>query len=147
MTTRKILCPVDFSTLGQAALETATSLARDRGSKLLIAHVQEPSLAYIGGEFYYGVEEPSRGELEKMLRAVVPTDPNVGYEHRLVTGEPAQTIVDLAETEGVDMIVLTTHGRTGLSRLLMGSVAEEVVRKANCPVLTIKANAAAKAGA
>lgn len=140
----KILCPVDFSTSGKAALDTATALARDRGAKLLIVHVQEPSLAYIGGEFYFGIEEPTRNDLEQMLKAVVPTDPNVAYEHRLVTGEPAETIVELAETEAVDMIVLSTHGRTGLSRILMGSIAESVVRKAKCPVLTIKANAVAQ---
>ena len=76
-----------------------------------------------------------------MLSEVVPTDPAVGYEHRLLIGSPATSIVQLAEREGVDMIVMPTHGRTGLVRLLMGSVAEEVVRKAKCPVLTVKAAA------
>lgn len=138
MNVPKILFPTDFSTLAQAALETATSLARDRGAKLLIVHVQEPSLAYASGEFYYGIEAPDRREQQRLLHEVVPSDPTVGYEHRLITGSPAEVIVDLAETEGVDMIVLATHGRTGLFRLLMGSVAEAIVRKAKCPVLTIK---------
>jgi nucleotide-binding universal stress UspA family protein len=71
----------------------------------------------------------------------------VGYEHRLMIGTPAGAIVHLAEKEGVDMIVMPTHGRTGLVRLLMGSVAEEVVRKAKCPVLTVKAAAPAPAKA
>jgi nucleotide-binding universal stress UspA family protein len=62
----------------------------------------------------------------------------VPYEHHLITGDPATAVVQLAEEENVDMIVMGTHGRTGLSRLLMGSVAEAVVRKANCPVLTFK---------
>lgn len=137
----KILFPTDFSTLGQTALELATSLARDRGAKLLIIHVEEPPVAYGGGEMYYGIEEPNREELQRMLSEVVPTDPTVGYEHRLCTGSPAQAIVQLAEREGADMIVMPTHGRTGLVRLLMGSVAEEVVRKAKCPVLTVKAAA------
>ncbi len=61
----------------------------------------------------------------------------------MLIGSPATAIVHLAETEGVDMIVMPTHGRTGLLRLLMGSVAEEVVRKAKCPVLTVKAAAPA----
>ena len=95
-------------------------------------------MAYAGGEFYGGVDEPNREELQRMLSEVVPTDTAVGYEHRLMMGTPAGAIVHLAEKEGVDMIVMPTHGRTGLMRLLMGSVAEEVVRKAKCPVLTVK---------
>jgi len=138
MRTPKILFPTDFSKLGQAAVEMATSLARDRGATLVIAHVEEPPLAYVGGELYYGIEEPDREDLERMLLEVVPTDPNVRYEHRLVSGAPARAIVDLAREEEVDLIVMPTHGRTGLLRLLMGSVAEEVVRKAHCPVLTVK---------
>jgi universal stress protein A len=141
MNAHKILFPTDFSTLGQTALEMATSLARDRGAKLLIVHVEEPPVAYGGGEMYYGIDEPNRDELKKMLDEVVPTDPAVGYEHRLMIGSPASAIVHLAEKEGVDMIVMPTHGRTGLLRVLMGSVAEEVVRKAKCPVLTVKAAA------
>lgn len=146
MTPAKILCPVDFSTLSSAALETATSLARDRGAKLLIVHVQEPAIVYGGGEFYYGMAEPGPQELKKMLKEIVPTDPSVGYEHRLLAGDPAESIVQLAETEGVQMIVLATHGRTGLFRMLMGSVAEAVVRKSMCPVLTVKANALTPVG-
>jgi nucleotide-binding universal stress UspA family protein len=141
MNAHKILFPTDFSTAGQAALEMATSLARDRGAKLLIAHVEEPPMAYGGGELYYGIEEPNRDELRRMLSEVLPSDPAVGYEHRLMVGSPATAIVHLAEKESVDMIVMPTHGRTGVLRLLMGSVAEEVVRKAKCPVLTVKAAA------
>jgi universal stress protein A len=141
MNSHKILFPTDYSTAGQAALEMATSLARDRGAKLLIVHVEEPPMAYGGGELYYGIEEPNRDDLRRMLAEVLPTDPAVGYEHRLIVGSPASAIVHLAEKEGVDMIVMPTHGRTGVLRLLMGSVAEEVVRKAKCPVLTVKAAA------
>jgi nucleotide-binding universal stress UspA family protein len=141
----KILFPTDFSSLGQTALEMATSLARDRGAKLLIVHVEEPPLAYGGGELYYGIDQPDRTELQRMLQEVVPTDPGVAYEHRLLIGSPAGAIVHMAEKETVDLIVMPTHGRTGLLRLLMGSVAEEVVRKAKCPVLTVKAAAAAPA--
>jgi nucleotide-binding universal stress UspA family protein len=142
MNTPKILVPTDFSTTGKTALELATSLARDRGAKLLIAHVEEPPIAYGGGELYYGIEEPDREQLRKMLSEVLPTDPSVAYEHKLVVGSPATAIVYLAEKEGAEMIVMPTHGRTGLMRVLMGSVAEEVVRKAKCPVLTVKAAAA-----
>ena len=95
-------------------------------------------MAYGGGELYYGVEEPDRVELERMLNEVKPADPAVKCEYRLVIGSPASAIVEMAEREHADMIVMATHGRTGLTRLLMGSVAEEVVRKATCPVLTVK---------
>jgi nucleotide-binding universal stress UspA family protein len=73
-----------------------------------------------------------------MLAKIVPTDPAVPCEHRLLSGAPARTIVELAKEEGVDLIVLGTHGRTGFHRLLMGSIAEAVVRTAPCPVLTFK---------
>src|SRR5262245_58788484 len=136
MNAPKILFPTDFSTAGQAALAMATSLARDHRAKLVIVHVEEPPTAYGGGELYYGVAEPDRDELKRMLAAVVPTDPAVPCEHRLMVGSPATAIVHLAEQEGVEMIVMPTHGRTGLMRVLMGSVAEDVVRKARCPVLT-----------
>jgi universal stress protein A len=145
MNSAKILYPTDFSTSGHMALEMATSLARDRGATLVIMHVEEPPMAYGGGELYYGIEEPDRAELERMLHDVVPTDPSVPCEHKLVIGSPAQAIVKMAEEESAAMIVMATHGRTGLTRLLMGSVAEEVVRKAQCPVLTVKASAAAPA--
>ena len=147
MNTPKILYPTDFSTLGQTALEMATSLARDRGAKLLIVHVEEPPMAYGGGELYYGIDMPDPRELQRMLAEVVPTDPNVGYEHKLVMGSPAGGILHIAEKERVEMIVMATHGRTGMTRMLMGSVAEEVVRKAKCPVLTVKAAARSPAKA
>ena len=68
---------------------------------------------------------------------VVP-DSNVPVERRLLAGDPADAIIRLAESEHIDLIVMGTHGRRGLSRLLMGSVAESVVRVAPCPVLTVK---------
>lgn len=138
MNAKKIVFPTDFSTLANAALEQATALARDTGATLIIVHVQEPPAAYGGGEMYYGIPEPDDTELRKMLAAVTPTDPSVPYEHRMVLGDPADEVVRLAETERADMIVLATHGRTGLMRLLMGSVAEAIVRRAKCPVFTLK---------
>jgi nucleotide-binding universal stress UspA family protein len=148
MNAPRILFPTDVSTTGHAALEMATSLARDRNATLVIVHVEEPPMAYGGGELYYGIEEPDQDQLRRMLSEVVPTDPAVPCEHRLMIGSPASAIVKMAEEEGVEMIVMPTHGRTGLLRMLMGSVAEEVVRKAKCPVLTVKADAPkpAKAG-
>ncbi|MGC3969962.1 MAG: universal stress protein [Pirellulales bacterium] len=96
---------------------------------LIIAHVEEPPIAYGGGEMYYGIPDPDRAEVRRMLEAVKPTDAAVPYVHRLVMGNPADEIVRLAEEENVDLIVMATHGRTGLSRVFMGSVAEQVVRR------------------
>ena len=133
-----ILFPTDFSHTGDAALELATALARDTGARLLIVHVEEPPLAYGSGEMYYGMAEPSTEQLMAMLKKVVPSDPSVPCEHRLITDDPAGGLVDIAKEDGVDMIVMGTHGRTGLKRLLMGSVAEAVVRRAPCPVVTYR---------
>ncbi|HEY2415433.1 MAG TPA: universal stress protein [Pirellulaceae bacterium] len=144
---KKILFPTDFSETERTALKMATSLARDHGATLVIIHVEEPPAAYGAGELYYGMERPDRIQLEKMLSEVVPTDPTVACEHKLVVGTPATAIVHLAEREAAEMIVMPTHGRTGLLRVLMGSVAEEVVRKANCPVLTVKTALAMKTAA
>jgi nucleotide-binding universal stress UspA family protein len=138
MTAKKILFPTDFSSSSDAGLAMAESLARDTGATLVIVHVEEPPAAYGGGEMYYGIPEPDKSALQEMLQKVVPADPAVPYEHRLVTGDPAEAIVNVAEKEGCDLIVLGTHGRTGFKRLLMGSVAEAVVRRATCPVLTVK---------
>ncbi len=138
MSERKILFPTDFSHTGDAALEMASTLARERGAKLLIVHVEEPPAAYGAGEMYYGMPDPVTEDLRKMLEQVVPPAPDVACERRLITGDPAMAIAKLAQEEGVELIVMGTHGRTGLMRLLMGSVAEAVVRRAPCPVLTLR---------
>ena len=137
MKANRILFPTDFSHTGDAALEMATSLAKESNATLIIAHIEEPPIAYHGG-WYYGVPEPSRDQVLSMLHKVKPTDEQVAHEYRLESGDPAEAVVRLAKEEGVDLIVLGTHGRTGVSRVLMGSVAEEIVRKAECPVLTYK---------
>lgn len=138
MNAKKIVFPTDFSTASDAGLSIATALCRDTGATLIVVHVEEPPIAYGGGELYYGLPEPDHPALATMLQAVVPTDSQVSCEHRLVMGDPATEIVKVADDEQADMIVIGTHGRTGLSRLLMGSVAEQVVRRAKCPVLTVK---------
>lgn len=145
MKAKKIIFPTDFSSSSDAALAYATSLARDTGATLLIVHVEEPPLAYGGGEMYYGLVEPDRTELTRMLHEIKPSDPSIPVVYRLVTGDPATSVVQAAEEEGADFIVVGTHGRTGLGRLLMGSVAEAIVRKAKCPVVTVKAPAHAPA--
>ncbi len=134
----RILVPIDFSAGSEAALEMATSLARDSGGSLILTHVEIIPLSAAGGEYLYAIPEPPTEELLAKLNAVAVPDSQVPVERRLLAGDPADAIIRLAETEGADMIVMGTHGRRGLTRLLMGSVAEAVVRAAPCPVLTVK---------
>ena len=141
MASKTIVFPTDFSTASDAALVHAEALAKQSGSRLLIVHVEEPPLAYGGGELYYGLPEPDSERILKMLEDVRPRDPAVPFIHRLTMGDPAGEIVRLATDEGADMIVLGTHGRTGMARLLMGSVAEAIVRRAPCPVLVYRETA------
>ena len=138
MNAKKILVPVDFSSGSEAALVLATSLARDSGAKLLITYVQVPPLSTGGGEFMYIEPGPPTEEIRARLATVLPKDPQIPVEHRLLNGDPADCIVKLAEDEKADFIVMGTHGRRGLTRVLMGSVAELVVRWAKCPVITVK---------
>lgn len=140
MHAQKILFPTDFSHSSDAALEYATALASETGAKLLIVHAEDPPVAYGGGEMYYGIMEPDHIELARMLREIKPANPEVSYEHHLLRGDgsPASQIVDFAEEENADFIVMGSHGRTGIARLLMGSVAEAVLRRAPCPVLVTK---------
>lgn len=144
MQVKTILFATDYSEASRHALQIATSLARDADALLLIAHVTDREL-YPVGERFDEEPQPDPAEMHD-LKAIVPADPKVKYEHRLVYGEPgssqtvkpAEEIVKLAKQEKVDVVVLGTHGRSGLSHLLMGSVAEAVVRKAPCPVMTVK---------
>lgn len=136
MNYRRILCPIDFSEPSAEALRVATALARESGARLLITYVEQVPVLLEGG--YYGVHEAEVRQQEEALRATVPDDPQVEYEHLLLSGEPGPAILRAAEEAGADLIVMGTHGRTGLMRLLMGSVAEAVVRGAPCPVLTIR---------
>ena len=141
MPEKTIVFPTDFSTASDAALVHAAALARQSGGRLLIVHVEEPPLAYGGGELYYGLPEPSSERILKMLEDVRPADPAVPFAHRLTMGDPAAEIVRIAGDENAEMIVLGTHGRTGITRLLMGSVAEAIVRRAPCPVLVYRETA------
>ncbi len=138
MSTNKILFPTDFSTAAEAGLAEAEALAKARGATLLILHVEEPMMAY-DGALYYGPSEPTTELLDTMLHDVTPSDKSIHYEHRLAMGDPATEIVRVANEENVLLIVMGTHGRSGLMRLLLGSVAELVIRHSNCPVLTYKA--------
>ena len=140
---RKILHPTDFSNRSQAAFEVGCALARDYGAELVVVHVNQPPPVFApdGIALPGPVEEPY--ELRARLAGVRPSDPRVKVEYHLLDGDPADEIVKAAKIRGADLIVMGTHGTTGLVRLLMGSVAESVLRKAPCPVLTVKTPAGA----
>lgn len=140
MKTKTILFPTDFSSQSDAGLEYASSLARDMGAELVIVHVLEEPAIYTG-EFYYGNAEPDVPAVTKMLHAVKPSLEGVSYRHHLLRGDAAESVCEFARKDDTDLIVMGTHGRTGLGRLLMGSVAELIVRTAPCPVLTLRSDA------
>jgi nucleotide-binding universal stress UspA family protein len=135
---RKILHPTDFSEPSAAAFEIALALARDYGAELLALHVSPPPRVFAPD----GIAIPTPAEDPQDVRARLdrlrPSDPRVKFESRVLDGDPAEQILKTAKADAVGLIVMGTHGTTGLLRLLMGSVAENVLRQAPCPVLTVR---------
>ncbi|GIX03617.1 MAG: universal stress protein [Planctomycetaceae bacterium] len=135
---RTILVPVDFSPVSETALEVAHALARDHQGRMVLLHVAIPPApaheVYVPPEELTRLAQQAREQLEHWAHKYldVPTDT------RVMAGEPGPAIVSLAGELSADLIVMGTHGRTGLMRLLMGSVAEWVLRHAPCPVLTVR---------
>ena len=137
MRTRKVLFPTELGEVSAKALDMATSMARDRGATVLVLHVAQ-STPVAAGEAYYAMAEPNVQKLLAELEHIRPTDATVPCEHRIETGDTIAAIIHVAKQEECDLIVMATHGRQGLSRFFMGSIAEEVLRRAPCPVLTVK---------
>ncbi len=133
---RKILHPTDFSDRSDAAFQVACALARDHNAPLVVLHVR-PARIFCQEAF---TSDPSAGidSARRRLRSVQAYHPAVRLEHKLVEGDPATEILRETREADCDLIVMGTHGWGGLSRLLLGSVAAEVVRRAPCPVLTVK---------
>jgi len=132
-----VLHPTDFSERSRHALRLAGALARDYGARLVVLHAElPPTVVYGEGALPLDPEITYREAREELNRLTVP-DGDVRAERRFEEGDPAGTILRVARELPADLIVMGTHGRTGLARLLMGSVAEQVVRKASCPVLTV----------
>lgn len=143
LTRQTILHPTDFSADARPAFEVACVLAGERGGRLVVLHVERPPLATLGG-IPAVPPLPSEYDREKLwqrLQDIQPARAGLAVEHRLEYGDPAAVILEVAQEIGAGLIVMGTHGRTGLRRLLMGSVAERVVRKASCPVLTLRSPA------
>jgi nucleotide-binding universal stress UspA family protein len=139
---QRILVPIDFSECSKKALEYALPLAREQQAALTLLYVVPP--AYSAGE-YSGVDfaqlEASLcdgGQRELTKIAVNEVRGEVSADTLIKVGSPARQIVETARKLPADLIVISTHGRTGLKHVLMGSVAEHVVQRAPCPVLVVR---------
>lgn len=141
---KRFLMPLDFSEHSDAALCTAHQLATDFGASLQLLHVVEPlhsmGISNYGHEIGAQWETSQKEAAEEIMKKAcedLGTEAEV-HTFRTVIGKPADAIPIVAEEYDGDLIVIPSHGRTGLKRFLMGSVAEKVVRHALCPVLTLK---------
>jgi nucleotide-binding universal stress UspA family protein len=145
MRIQTILHPTDFSPSSGHAFQLACSLARDHGARLMVLHVVDRPVAVYGGVMTAPPPPPpveERKAAQEQLHQIRQTDLKLPIESRLEEGDPAMGILEVAKEYNCDLIVMGTHGRTGLSRLLMGSVSEKVLRSALCPVMTLKAGEA-----
>jgi nucleotide-binding universal stress UspA family protein len=141
---KKILVPTDFSKFSSKALRYATEFATQFGASITLLHVVEP-IAYPPESGYAPVEieavettwrKDAKRKLEELGRKVV--QPPLTARAVVRFGSPYHEITALAKEEGVDLIILATHGYTGLKHVFLGSTAEKVVRHAPCPVLTVR---------
>jgi nucleotide-binding universal stress UspA family protein len=142
---KRILVPMDFSPPSDAALEYARNVAARYGASLHLLHVAEdPYRAFYTAEVYVPEIEGLREEIltdtaQRLKERVRPSDVTEFHATvESVIGSPAGSIVEYAAGRDIDLIVMGTHGRGGMAHLLMGSVAERVVRTAPCPVLTVR---------
>ena len=148
MEIRHILAPTDFSDFSKQGLKSALELAQTFGAKLLLLHVVDPPPypieglvpSQLGANLLEDLERQASNDLAAVLPEAQATQ--VDIARRVMIGIPYRKIIEVAEADKADLIVMTTHGRTGISHLVMGSVAERVVRTAPCPVLTIRPTAA-----
>jgi nucleotide-binding universal stress UspA family protein len=140
----KMLHPTDFSECAEKARAHATELARALGAEVILFHVSVETPLYAEGLMgmkevreIYDAQRKWAGETLE-ARAAEMRNAGVTARWEMAVGAPWEEIVRAAEKEGVDLIVMGTHGRRGLDRLLLGSVANKVIRTANCPVLTVR---------
>jgi type II secretory ATPase GspE/PulE/Tfp pilus assembly ATPase PilB-like protein/nucleotide-binding universal stress UspA family protein len=139
-----ILFPTDYSDASHAALRYAVALARHSQAKLVVAYVEPPSLPPLGDSTGVAVDlDQDEAALLALLSTVAAEEgAAVSHEFLKLRGDPATEIVQLGRRLPADLIVMATTGRTGWRRLLVGSVAEAVIREATCPVLTLKPSTA-----
>jgi nucleotide-binding universal stress UspA family protein len=144
-TIHKILHPTDFSSGADPAAELAIEMARKYGAELLLLHAHSPPI-YIGafGDAYAAppdVIDKLQSDVERALHKLHERAEGAGIRTESITvdGIASDVILAVARSHHIDLIVMGTHGRTGLKHFLLGSVAERVVRTADCPVMTVRA--------
>jgi len=131
---KKILYPTDFSSYSNQAYFHAVALAENHQAGLTVAFVHTPDFAAPSGRDRAGDHAYWKEQLEQIR----PLNLSISVTHVFLEGDPATEIVRFARDAAMDLIVMGTHGRTGIERLLMGSVAEKVLRDAPCSVLVVK---------
>lgn len=141
----KILIPTDFSEQSKVAVPYALDMANRYDAELHVIHVFDEAaldpmfFSYSeknAQEFFNEVEEGFEAEVESFLD--IPGELDVNLYPVLANGNPFVEIIRYAKEQDMDMVIIGTHGRTGLSHMLLGSVAEKVIRKAHCPVLAVR---------
>ena len=142
----RILHATDYSKASARALAEAVALAKQNKAELLVLHVIEPVAAYVtgedigGAELYMKLEETTKRQAQTSMNKLVEQlkKSKVNVKSLLRRGIPHEQIVSAAQNRRANLIVIGTHGRTGLSKLFMGSVAGKVVSMAHCPVMTVR---------
>ena len=142
----RILHATDYSKASDHALAEAIALAKQNRAELLVLHVIDPVTPYVAGddmggaELYMKLEETTKQEAENSMKKLLEKlrKLKINAKSLLLRGNAHEQIVRTAKSRRANLIVIGTHGRTGLSRLLMGSVANQVVSTAHCPVLTVR---------
>ncbi|MBE7545908.1 universal stress protein [Candidatus Kuenenia stuttgartiensis] len=140
---QKILCPIDYSDCSMNALAYAEKLAIKDSAVLYLMHVHEEHTSDYGGlKFDAELNRTAEtdAEIEQKLRSSIPEEirHRINVEILMRAGVPFEEILKAARDVGVDLIVMGTHGRTGISHMFIGSVTENVIRNAPCPVLCIR---------
>jgi universal stress protein A len=145
LTLKTVLVPTDFSDASESALRYGKAMAEKFGATLHVVHVMEDLLAHAwAAEVYVSSMPQLRDEIEKESRlrlgALLTDGERKAFraETALLAGNPFLEIIRYAKTHGIDLIVMGTHGRGPIAHMLLGSVAEKVVRKSPCPVLTVR---------
>jgi nucleotide-binding universal stress UspA family protein len=141
---KKILVPIDFSDYSKSALKYAVNFCKDCNAEMVLIYVVEPviyppdfsmgqiAIPSVNAEW----DERARQELDKLAKEQIPA--SVPVKTIIKTGKPFLEIIETAGELDIDLIIIATHGRSGMEHILFGSTAEKVVRKAPCPVLTLR---------
>ncbi|WP_319541723.1 universal stress protein [uncultured Pseudodesulfovibrio sp.] len=140
---KKILCAVDFSDYSPMVADYANMIAKCSGAQVIVLYVAPSLSQYVGFHVPPSSIESFVGEIvtgaeDTMNTFVAENFKDLNIEGKVVTGYPAEEILAISEAEGVDMVVMGTHGRKGIDRILFGSVAEKVVKSSKAPVLTVR---------